>query len=156
MTKAESDKRYREKHREQIRIKKRLWSINNKQKKSEQDKRCYQKRKTKAEHKCPDCGKLIWLSSIRCNECDQFLKRGKLSPHWKGATVTQSGARARAKCVLNNQKFSCSICGRTDLPLEIHHKDRNPYNNNILNLIVVCRKCHHDLFHKYKPRKCRL
>jgi hypothetical protein len=35
----------------------------------------------------------------------------------------------------------CQICGN-DKELEIHHKDKNIRNNDINNLIKLCRRCH--------------
>ena len=49
-------------------------------------------------------------------------------------------------------KFICSICG-TNKNLEIHHKDKNRYNNKLLNLVVVCRKCHQKIDGRYKRLK---
>lgn len=41
----------------------------------------------------------------------------------------------------------CEICGVTywqgvHLPLELHHKDGNHYNNNFENLQILCPNCH--------------
>lgn len=41
----------------------------------------------------------------------------------------------------------CEICGITywqgvHLPLELHHKDGNHYNNNLDNLQILCPNCH--------------
>jgi hypothetical protein len=41
----------------------------------------------------------------------------------------------------------CEICGLTywqgiHLPLELHHKDCNHYNNNLDNLQILCPNCH--------------
>jgi 5-methylcytosine-specific restriction endonuclease McrA len=35
----------------------------------------------------------------------------------------------------------CAICESTK-KLVVHHKDRNHSNNNLTNLIVLCRSCH--------------
>jgi len=35
----------------------------------------------------------------------------------------------------------CELCGRYGA-MHIHHKDGNPYNNNIENLAVLCSSCH--------------
>src|SRR5579859_3230468 len=56
----------------------------------------------------------------------------------------------------------CFIC--RELAMALHHKDRNNNNENIDNLIPVCKKCHYDLHrgqkHKYngikKPPKVRI
>ena len=41
----------------------------------------------------------------------------------------------------------CEICGLTlwlgqDIPLELHHKDCNHYNNSLENLQMLCPNCH--------------
>ena len=41
----------------------------------------------------------------------------------------------------------CEICGNFEwqgikLPLELHHKDGNHYNNNLDNLQILCPNCH--------------
>ena len=41
----------------------------------------------------------------------------------------------------------CELCGlsvwlNTRLPLELHHKDGNHYNNNLENLQILCPNCH--------------
>lgn len=41
----------------------------------------------------------------------------------------------------------CELCGTsewlgTPIPLELHHKDSNRYNNSIENLLILCPTCH--------------
>ena len=36
---------------------------------------------------------------------------------------------------------SCSLCGNIK-DLQVHHKDENRKNNQISNLIILCRSCH--------------
>ena len=41
----------------------------------------------------------------------------------------------------------CELCGVSEwqgrpLPLELHHKDGNHYNNEIENLVILCPNCH--------------
>lgn len=48
----------------------------------------------------------------------------------------------------------CERCGRTEwmgeeIPLELHHKDGNHYNNKLENLAILCSNCHKQL-HGYK------
>ena len=38
----------------------------------------------------------------------------------------------------------CEECGNTDPPINVHHIDGNPYNNDPLNLLVLCRNCHQN------------
>ena len=35
-------------------------------------------------------------------------------------------------------------CGRSDVPLEVHHDDGNPMNDRTSNTIPLCLDCHHD------------
>lgn len=45
------------------------------------------------------------------------------------------------------KKEKCEICGLSEwighkIPLELHHKDGDHYNNALENLIVLCPNCH--------------
>ena len=45
------------------------------------------------------------------------------------------------------KKKECELCGVStwrgvELPLELHHKDGNHYNNNVDNLAILCPNCH--------------
>lgn len=35
----------------------------------------------------------------------------------------------------------CATCG-ADEPLEVHHRDSDPFNNHLINLVAVCHTCH--------------
>ena len=50
-------------------------------------------------------------------------------------------------------KNKCEICGRKK-KLDIHHKDENPSNNVLSNLMVLCHSCHMKI-HNPKP-KCKV
>lgn len=40
-------------------------------------------------------------------------------------------------------KNMCTVCGEKDRSkLVVHHKDRNKQNNDMLNLVTLCRSCH--------------
>lgn len=56
------------------------------------------------------------------------LKR-PLTPH----TSRKHSARARAA--------ACATCGSTSY-LHVHHKDENPLNNELSNLVTLCMSCH--------------
>ena len=54
--------------------------------------------------------------------------------------------------VLKKANYKCEICGDTK-ELHVHHIDGNSYhngipNNNLNNLMVVCRNCHYNKIHK--------
>ena len=45
------------------------------------------------------------------------------------------------------KKDCCALCGISEwqgkkLPLELHHKDGNHYNNSLENLEILCPNCH--------------
>lgn len=56
--------------------------------------------------------------------------------------------RKRALKYYNNK---CKVCLEDRLHvLQIHHKDENRNNNDILNLEILCANCHLDLHYKIK------
>ena len=45
------------------------------------------------------------------------------------------------------KEAKCEICGLANwmgqpIPLELHHKDGNHYNNDFDNLAILCPNCH--------------
>jgi len=44
--------------------------------------------------------------------------------------------------VLHRSHHMCNICQIERKPVNIHHIDENPANNDPLNLIVLCKECH--------------
>ena len=45
------------------------------------------------------------------------------------------------------KEIKCEICGNTEwlgqpIPLELHHVDRNHYNNDLNNVKIICPNCH--------------
>lgn len=51
--------------------------------------------------------------------------------------------RAKRKHVLGRTNYSCSSCGASDVPLDVHHLsyDRRGYEDDT-DLAALCRKCH--------------
>jgi len=43
--------------------------------------------------------------------------------------------------ILYRDNFQCQRC-HSHKQLEIHHQDSNPSNNNIDNLLTLCKSCH--------------
>ncbi|GAA1280146.1 hypothetical protein GCM10009725_31210 [Aeromicrobium tamlense] len=39
-------------------------------------------------------------------------------------------------------EYCCPDCGDQDAHFEVHHIDRDPYNNSIENLVGLCHWCH--------------
>jgi 5-methylcytosine-specific restriction endonuclease McrA len=44
--------------------------------------------------------------------------------------------------ILERDGHKCSECGYSSNSLCVHHKDRNPKNNSLDNLITLCKSCH--------------
>ena len=74
-------------------------------------------------------------------------QQGDKNPYWKG------GNSIYRKTYLSlSQGKECCTCGGTK-HLVVHHKDGDRSNNNIENLMLVCRSCHsviHDLHKNLK------
>lgn len=71
--------------------------------------------------------------------------RGARHGNWRG------GEHVKYREILSSNKIKpiCKVCKATDeRVLCAHHIDRNRKNNNISNLVWVCRNCHH-LVHYY-------
>lgn len=54
------------------------------------------------------------------------------------------------------KEAKCECCGLSvwmehPIPLELHHKDENHYNNNLDNLEILCSNCH-SLRHSYSQK----
>lgn len=56
------------------------------------------------------------------------------------------GAYGELHRFYSSEGKTCEICG-TDKSIEMHHKDRNPRNNEESNIMFLCSK-HHHLWHK--------
>jgi hypothetical protein len=105
-------------------------------------------------HYCKYCNKLlirkrfdngrledfgVFKRRLYCDrECMKrnFLKIGNNNQTYRNAHQT---AKTINKLIL--KKDSCEICGSIK-NLDIHHKDHNWKNNNLDNLICLCRSCH--------------
>ena len=95
---------------------------------------------------CPICGAPFLSnggakSRRTCSAaCGNELRRQKLS---KGRDASKQAARGRARNVIEvNRCDRCGTAGDVENRLEVHHRDRDPYNNAPTNLEVVCRHCH--------------
>ena len=68
------------------------------------------------------------------------------NPAWKGDDVSIYGAYGRM-----NREFTkthvCNNCG-FEGNTEFHHIDKNPWNNELSNIIELCTSCHHAIHRK--------
>ena len=77
----------------------------------------------------------------------------KTDPKYKTAIEYIQTPNAKSHRILEKlikdgiKEDKCELCGLTywqgvHLPLELHHKDCNHFNNNLNNLIILCPNCH--------------
>lgn len=86
-----------------------------------------------------------------CNrECmkKDYLKIGNYNQTYSNSHTT---ARNINKLILKKNK--CEFCGSKN-NLDIHHKDGNWQNNNLDNLICLCRSCHTKLEKNKNKKVC--
>jgi len=50
-----------------------------------------------------------------------------------------------SKKIKERDNWTCQECGKTNIILQVHHIDKDGYNNNYKNLITLCISCHKKL-----------
>lgn len=66
-----------------------------------------------------------------------YFRTGKHNPLWK------SGIGSYRVSAINYYGSKCMICGINNIAvLQVHHKDKNRYNNEVSNLQILCANCH--------------
>ena len=59
--------------------------------------------------------------------------------------------KAQSDLVKRGQGWKCKRCGKSiKSGGHIHHKDGNPKNNRIGNLVALCAKCHQEISKRKK------
>lgn len=96
---------------------------------------------------CIHCGKS--LSGTKDAARKKYCNKECYRLHRLSQPLTnKSTAHYRARTVV--QAKVCQRCGSTQ-NLHIHHIDRNPLNDSINNLEVLCSTCHHKEHVNEKP-----
>jgi len=99
---------------------------------------------------CKDCYTEIHKKSVRCPVCSA-IERSKRFP----MPVHNISHTDKTKALISKKKVKsgiamyrnivkhkkCQRCG-SDGKINVHHIDRNRYNNDLSNLEVLCTKCH--------------
>jgi 5-methylcytosine-specific restriction endonuclease McrA len=72
---------------------------------------------------------------------------GSYCPRCKPRPYEPGRLRGRRLMALKAQvlaafAYRCAECGRADVPLEVHHRDHDHRNNDLANLMPLCRRCH--------------
>lgn len=71
----------------------------------------------------------------------KLIHKGEKSANWKGGVSSEY----YEKLAKENLKQECKICG-SKKQLIVHHIDKNSQNNNLNNLMMIC-KSHHAKIH---------
>lgn len=109
--------------------------------------------------KCESCSCSILRKNNRENLCSPcYLKCyhelfPKKSQRYKNNGGLKWGYKDYRK-LKALKKDKCELCGLPGI-LHIHHKDLNIRNSLLNNIVIVCVKCHHDVFHRNKNSKYR-
>ena len=84
------------------------------------------------------------FASGRLEDRNVFLKRKRCSQACANSRLVVQADSHRWRARQIKTKDRCEDCGTTE-KLHIHHKDRNPANNDLSNLAVLCSSCHKAL-----------
>jgi len=120
----------------------------------------YKARKLGIYTKCANCQKPIYkaMRAVRASKNKKFFCGKKCSNIVLGQIQSRANhpnwttGKASYKAVMKRSSLKCECvrCGRNDKRiLSVHHIDHNRQNNNLRNLVWMCRNCHH-LVHNYK------
>lgn len=91
--------------------------------------------------------KKYFCSRICSNKWIGEKQRGKSHPNWRGGSFSYKNLLKRT-----NLKEVCVSCGKDDSRiLCVHHIDENRKNNDVKNLVWLCRNCHF-LVHNYSKK----
>ena len=78
-----------------------------------------------------------------------FGRTGAKAPSYIDGRNKYKGGTYHRILKANNVEEKCVYCGCTE-KIEVHHVDGNRRNNDISNLVYVCRRCHLTKAHTYK------
>lgn len=81
--------------------------------------------------------------------CQKERRRTRIKKARENGTAGKSGGAVR-KLALEFKEHKCQICEYDEFKccLDVHHIDRNPNNNDINNLAVLCVMCHRKVHRK--------
>jgi hypothetical protein len=94
------------------------------------------------------------------NKGKRLPSKNPLSEYLSGERFIKSNDLKQRLFKDKIKNYKCEECNLSEwrqqpIPLELHHIDSNPKNNNLTNLKILCSNCH-SLAHKnYKPKKVK-
>ena len=96
--------------------------------------------KTKSELEKSKSGNTFCSKSCACSYNNSHYRTKENNPNWKGG---QFSGKTYQKIAFRNYYPICSICGFSHKKaLEVHHVDKDPTNDELDNLIILCCNCH--------------
>lgn len=115
------------------------------------------------DHFCAYCGKKMERKRfpkgkpesiklfLRRKYCDrECMRRAFVKQDAKNQRYGESHHSARKiTYLIQGKEKVCEICGSTK-SIDVHHKDGDYNNNNVDNLMIVCRSCHMKI---HRPQK---
>lgn len=130
----------------------------------------YKDGRTNKQYFCIDCGiKISGVYFKRCKSCSgkEFSKNIRGIKHWnykdgKGRLPYPSEFSSHLrKQIRKRDNYTCQVCGMTEVEhlkkynrvLEVHHIDRNKFNNIEINLKTICKSCHIKIQKRYKIKE---
>lgn len=92
-----------------------------------------------------DCAELVEKGGDpRCPKHRRQHRRRRKAEGSTGARGSTRQWRELRVKVLRRDGYACTYCGSSE-DLEIHHMDGDSSNNNLYNLVSVCRRHHQEL-----------
>lgn len=94
---------------------------------------------------CRNCGNPVkYMPNVYCSlPCQfQFRRRKKVQ-----SNPNAVGAPLMKRYLIDERGHGCEVCGITQwrgslVPLELDHRDGDPFNNDLDNLRLICPNCH--------------
>ena len=112
-------------------------------------------KKLKSIKYCLNCGSVIKSHNTKycSNKCQQEFQNKIIINRWKSGefdgVCKYMYTRPLKKYMLEKVGYKCELCGWNKIniklgysPLQLHHIDGNPKNNDESNLQILCPNCH--------------
>jgi len=106
---------------------------------------------------CKFCGKDFSFPKSRAKyskkEFCSLICSNKSQPRGKQDSNYKHGIGRYREIAYSNFSKKCTFCNKIKKYMDVHHKDHNRLNNDISNLIILCRSCHlkHHKSHPTHP-----
>lgn len=102
---------------------------------------------------CPVCKKEfhVFRSKLETHRCCSWkchVKNfgGKNHWNWQGGlsleSYTVSWTNTLRKSIRERDNYTCGVCDKTEVKMDVHHIDYDKKNCNPLNLVTLCHSCH--------------